>query len=173
MSDSRCWFAPLPDRPGDAWAAAEAWEADGTSAGWLVAWRRPAKPVRDALEADPRAFDPAGPPAWASLVWVPPEVRIVFDDLAVQHARQRAMAEGTAVALTTFPRDPSTFGGALSAWRGDDAAARALEDPFARVFGARRLLVGAGLLGRSAVLPGPVVERYGGRPWPADRFSPG
>jgi hypothetical protein len=172
VSEERCWFAPVPDRPEGAWAAAEARDVDGRPAGWLAAWRRRSKPVRDALLADASAFDPEGEPAWASLVWLPRTVRIIFDDLAVQHARRRALAEGDAAALTTFARDASTFGGALSAWRGPRAAQLAADDPFARVFGARTLQVGPGLLGITPPLPAPVIERYGGQPWPAGRFPP-
>jgi hypothetical protein len=171
VSEARCWFAPVAERPDDAWAAAPARDADGAPAGWLAAWRRASKPVRDAVLADPHAFDPEGTAAWASLVWIPRAVRIIFDDAAVQHARRRALAEGDAAALTTFARDSSTFGGALSAWRGPAAAARAADDPFARVFAARRLEVGPGLLGTSPPLPAPVIERYGGQPWPAGRFG--
>ena len=171
MSGARCWFAPVPDRPEDAWAAARARGPDGAPAGWLAAWRRPSKPVRDAQLADPRAFDPGGEAAWASLVWLPRTVRIIFDDDAVQHARQRALAEGDAAALTTFARDASAFGGALSAWRGAAADRHAADDPFGRVFPGRALQVDAGLLGASLRLPGPVIERYGGRPWPADRLA--
>jgi len=173
VTEERCWFAPVPERPKGAWAAAQAREADGAPAGWLAAWRRPSKPVRDAMLADPRAFDPEGEAAWASLVWIPRGVRIIFDDGAVQHARRRALAEGDAAALTTFPRDSSTFGGALSAWRGPAARTSPGDDPFARVFPARTLEVGPGLLGVSPPLPSAVIERYGGRPWPADRFEAG
>jgi hypothetical protein len=74
--------------------------------------------------------------------------------------------------VTTFARDSSTFGGALSAWRGPRARALAGGDPFARMFAARALRVGPGLLGVSPPLPGPVIERYGGQAWPASRFAP-
>ncbi|MBA2637140.1 MAG: hypothetical protein H0U79_02770, partial [Solirubrobacterales bacterium] len=73
-------------------------------------------------------------------------------------------------ALTTFARDSSTFGGALSAWRGPRARALSADDPFARVFAASALRVGPGLLGVSHPLPSAVIERYGGQPWPASRF---
>lgn len=170
MSEARFWFAPVAERPDGAWAVAEAHTAEGAAAGWLTVWKRSSKPVRDAMPADPRAFDPDGEPAWVSLVWVPRDLRVLFDDPAVQHARQRALAASDAAALSTFPRDASTFGGALSGWRGARAAAQAAEDPFARVSDARVLRVGPGLLGRHGLLPGPVIERYGGQPWPADRF---
>ncbi len=171
MSEERCWFAPVAERPAGAWATAEVHDADGRPGGWLAAWRRPSKPVREAQLADARAFDPDGDEGWASLVWLPRTLRIVFDDGAVQHARARALAEGDAAALTTFARDSTTFGGALSAWRGRGARARAGDDPFARVAPARVLHVGPGLVGRSPARPAPVIERYGGRPWPADRFD--
>jgi hypothetical protein len=167
----RCWFAPVPDRPGGAWAVAEARSADGEPAGWLAAWRRPSRPVREAQLADARAFDPEGSGAWASLVWLPRTLRVAFDDVTVQHARRRVLAEGDADAMTTFARDSSTFGGALTAWRGPRARALVRDDPFARVFAARALRVGPGLLGVSPPLPGPVIERYGGQPWPASRFA--
>ncbi len=171
MSGQRCWFAPAAEPPAGAWAAAPARTADGAPAGWLAAWRRASKPVRVAQLADPRAFDPEGAEAWVSLVWLPRELRIIFDDPAVQHARSRALAEGDAAALTTFARDASAFGGALTAWRGPRAGAQAADDPFARVAPARVLHVGPGLIGTSPALPAPVIERYGGRPWPADRFE--
>jgi hypothetical protein len=170
MSDERCWFAPVPGRPASAWAAAEVHTVDGTPAGWLAAWRRPSKPLRDALLADPAAFAPDGEGAWASLVWLPRSLGIIFDDPAVQHARRRALAEGEAAALTTFARDSSSFGGALSAWRGPGAERHAADDPFGLVAPARVLRVGPGLLGASPPLPAPVIERYGGQPWPAGRF---
>jgi len=170
VSAERCWFAALAAPPAGAWAAAEARDARGAPAGWLAAWRRSAKPVREAVLADPRAFDPDGAAAWASLVWIPRAVRIVFDDTAVQHARRRVLAESSGAVVTTFARDASVFGGALSAWRGPRAAALAAADPFARVHAARVLHVGPGLLGAGAALPAPVIERYAGQPWPADRF---
>ena len=60
MSEERCWFAPVAERPDGAWACAEARTAGGAVAGWLAVWKRSAKPVRDAMPADPRAFDPDG-----------------------------------------------------------------------------------------------------------------
>jgi hypothetical protein len=62
------------------------------------------------------------------------------------------------------------FCGALSAWRGPRAPALATADPFAPVHAARVLHVGPGLLATPAALPAPVIERYVGQPWPADRF---
>ena len=46
------------------------------------------------------------------------------------------------------------------------------ENPFARIFRARVLQVGSGILGRVAPPTGPGIARYGGgAPWPWDRFG--
>ena len=67
--------------------------------------------------------------------------------------------------------DDSHFEGSLLVARGERAA-RLGDDPFARVFPARVLHVGAGVLGRVPWPAGPVIERYGSaQPWPADRFA--
>jgi hypothetical protein len=116
--------------------------------------------------------DPAGAPALVSLVIAPPGTAMLFDDPAVQQARRVVLADARPPdALTTLLRDASRFLGALTARRGADAAARLLEDPFARIFPARLLAVGPGLLGRMPPPAGPTIERYGSaRPWPWDRF---
>jgi len=159
-----CWLALVDERPADALAAAG---VDG--GGWLAAWEKEGeKPVAHALRADGRIVDPAGAPATVSLVLTPPRVRLAFDDLAVQQARRRILAGPPLALVTTLLSDASHFEGSLTAWR--DGGAR--DDPFARVFPARRLEIGPGLLG--AVLPpaGPTIERYGSaNPWPWDRFG--
>ena len=80
------------------------------------------------------------------------------------------LAESSGAVVTTIARDASVFGGALSAWRGPRAPALAAADPFARVHAAHVLHVGPGLFATPAALPAPVIERYGGQPWPVDRF---
>lgn len=166
MSDERVWVALVPARPADAWAAAEAREG-----GWLAAWRQRAKPVREALLAHPAAFDPAGAPAWVSLVLVPEDRDLITDDPAVQRARQLVLADPEPpAAVTMLPRGPSLLAGALTARRGADARARLADDPFARLVPARVLELGPGLIGAPAPPVGPVIERYGGVPWPGERF---
>lgn len=169
---TRCWLALLDEAPDDAFAIAPVTDEDGADAGFLAAWRSNAKPVRHALRADPRAFDRAGEPAWASLVLAPPGARLPFDDLAVQHARRRVLAEPPADALTTLLRDSSHFEGALTVRRGPQAPAALRDDPFARVFPARLLHVGPGLLAARPAPAGPAIERYGSaNPWPWDVYS--
>ena len=84
---SWCWVAFLAEPPtGDelagAVASATATDLDGRPAGLVAAWRRGRKPLRSAGRVDERVIDPAGPPAWVSLVLVPPEVAPLFDDPA-------------------------------------------------------------------------------------------
>jgi hypothetical protein len=171
--DGWCWLALVDGDAAGADAAAEARDATGAPAGRLAAWPPGPKPVRHALRADERVLDPAGAPALVSLVVAPPGTATLFDDPAVQQARRVVLADARPPdVLTTLLRDASHFLGALTARRGADAAVRLLEDPFARIFPARLLDVGPGLLGRMAPPAGPTIERYGSaRPWPWDRFA--
>jgi hypothetical protein len=167
------WLALIDGPAEDATAQARVHDPEGTPAGWLAAWQRRAKPVRDARRIDARVIDPQGDEAWISLVRPPAGVRLAFDDLAVQQARRAVLAGPPPDAVTTLLSDASHFEGALTVARGGDAARRLADDPFARVFPARVLRVEPGLLGR--VLPpcGPTIERYGSaQPWPWDRYEP-
>jgi hypothetical protein len=163
----RCWIALVDDAPAEATAAAPLTDAEGAPAGWLAAWMQRAKPVRQALRADPRIVDPAGAPAWISLVLVPPGFAVPFDDLAVQQARRDVLARRPARAVSTLLRDSSHFEGAITA-----ADAPVHDDPFARLFPGRSLRAGAGLIATAAGPVGPTIERYGStNPWPWDRFA--
>jgi hypothetical protein len=168
---SRCWLALLGAPAPDATAQAPVHDADGSPAGWLVAWRRRAKPVRTARRIDGRIIDPRGEPAWVSLVMPPEGVELPFDDLAVQHARRRMLAEPPQDAVSTLMRDSSHFEGAITVARGAGVA-RLADDPFARIFPARLLRVDGGVLGSAAAPAGPTIERYGSAsPWPWARFD--
>ncbi len=168
----RTWLALVAEPPDGPDAAAPAWDLDGTPAGWLAAWRRRSKPVREALRVDPRAIDPDGAAGWASLVLPPRRLAIAFDDLAVQHARRVALADPRPPPVrSTLLRDDSHFAGAITALHGDDPG-RLGGDPFARVHPARRLRLGPGLLGTMPAPAGPVIERYGSaNPWPWDVYG--
>ena len=170
---SWCWLDLVPEPPAGATAHAAAFEADGAAAGWLAVWRRRARPTRSARRVDDRIVDPDGEAAWISLVRPTEGVRLPFDDLAVQHARRRVLAEPPADALSTLLSDASHFEGAITVRRGE---ARTLlrDDPFTRVFPARVLRVEAGVLGRVPPPCGPTIERYGSaQPWPWDRYEAG
>jgi hypothetical protein len=169
---SRCWLALIEDKAiAGADSAARAFTLDGRPAGTLAAWRRPAKPVREALRVDERLIDPDGTPAWISLVLAPPGIRLPFDDLAVQRARRLVLMRPPPAAVSTLLRDDSHFEGAITVARGPDAKRWLEDDPFARIFPGTLLEVERGLLGRAAAPTGPTIERYGsGNPWPWDRF---
>jgi hypothetical protein len=124
------------------------------------------------LHADPRIFDPGGAAAWVSLIVVPEELRPPFDDLAVQQARRRVLAEPPPDAVSTLLADDSRFAGAVTVRRGDDARALLADDPFARIHPARIVHVEAGIFGTALPPTGPTIERHGSaQPWPWDRFT--
>ena len=124
------------------------------------------------LHADPRIFDPAGAPAWVSLIVVPEELRPPFDDPAVQQARRRVLAEPAPDAVSTLLADDSRFAGAITVRRGAGARELLADDPFARIHPARILHVEGGVFGTAPPPTGPTIERHGSaRPWPWDRFE--
>jgi hypothetical protein len=165
VSEERCWLAVVEEPP----AGAFAWAA--LDEGFLVAWMRPSRPVREARRADPRIVDVAGEEGWCSLV-LPERDRLpLFDDVAVQQARRAVLAGPAPDALSTLLIDNSHFAGAVTVRRGVGAPALLRDDPFARL-GGRVARVGAGLFGRLAAPTGPGIERHGsGQPWPWDRFG--
>lgn len=164
---SWCWLARVETRPADAWAWAEL-TADGRPVGFLAAWPAGRKPTATAARADAAIVDPAGLPATVSLVMVPRDRTPLFDDPAVSGAMRRVLAGPPPDAVSTLVRDSSHFAGAVTVRRRQPELLR--DDPFARVAQAEMLAVGAGLFGRRAAVPGPVIQRYAGKPWPAAGF---
>lgn len=163
---SWCWLARTDERPPGALAAATI-----SSGGFLAAFASdgPAPPGERKIDA--RAVDPDGAPALASLVLAPDGVTIAFDDPAVSGALRAALAAPWPGVLSTLVVENSRFAGALTAARDGDRA-RLRSDPFARIFPAEIVEVGAGLLGTTPPPTGPVIQRYGGgEPWPWDRFA--
>ena len=170
---SWCWLALVQSPPADADAVASVTQTDGRPAGALAGWLRRARPLRRARRADARILDSQGADVLVSLVLAPPGISVLFDDPAVQQARRVILAGPAPELITTLLSDASHFEGALSGWR-HAPPWHALSDPFARIFPARRLHVGPGLLGVTPPLAGPTIERYGSaRPWPWDRFADG
>ena len=168
---SWAWLALVEELTADADASAPAHTLGDEPAGVLAAWRQRAKPVRPARRVDGRLVDPDGAAARVSLVLPPCGVRLAFDDAAVQHARRELLHGQPFDAVSTLLTDDSHFEGSILVARGRDTA-RLADDPFARIFPARLLNVGIGVLGRVPWPAGPAIERYGSaQPWPADRFS--
>jgi hypothetical protein len=77
------------------------------------------------------------------------------------------------LAVSTLVRDAVHFAGAVSVADGADPGRLADDDPFARLYPARLLRVGPGLFGRVPPPPGPAIQRYAGKPWPAAGFDAG
>jgi hypothetical protein len=167
---SWCWLALVDEHPPKATATATARDRSGAVAGVLAAWTSRAKPVRHALRMDARLLDRGGSAAVVSLVLAPAGVRLAFDDPAVQQARRVLLAGPPFDAVSTLLSDASQFEGSVVVARADGLR-RIASDPFARIFPARVLHVGAGLFGSVPPPAGPVIERYGSaQPWPWDRF---
>ena len=167
---SWCWLAVVDEEPAGC-IAAGALSGRAGPAGVLAAWPRGRKPVREALRADARFVDACGDPATISLVRPPAGVELRFDDLAVQQARRDLLAATWPRAMTALLRDASHYEGSIVA-AAAGAEERVAEDPFARLFPARVLRVGAGIVATVPPPVGPAIERYGSeRPWPADRFA--
>jgi hypothetical protein len=162
------WFAQVDELPAGAApvAHAPARSLDGAWSGFLAAWPSDVRPAVRAVKIDGRVIDAGGDPVRVSLVQAPFRAKLLFDDLAVQHARRAAIAGPHRRFVSTLVRGDSIFAGAVSALdAGPDS------DPFARIFPAQILEVGAGLFGATPPPAGPVIERYGsGNPWPYDRY---
>jgi hypothetical protein len=172
---SWCWLAFLPEPPSgaalaDALASATATDLGGRPAGLVDAWPRGRKPLRAAVRVDERVIDPAGPPAWVSLVLIPPQVAPLFDDPAVSQALRRVLAGPPLAAVSTLVRDAVHFAGAVTVAHAQWPE-RLADDPFARLYPARVLRVGPGMFGRVTPPAGPAIQRYGGKPWPAAGFD--
>lgn len=163
-------WAGAPD-PGGACAWATATDDAGEVAGVLAAWPSGTERPNGGVKVDARAIDPDGEAVDVSWVLAPDGMGVPFDDPAVGHAIRRVLALPPADVLSTFLVGDAHFVGAVTGVRGGDRG-RLLDDPFGRVFPARRLRVGPGLLGTMDPPTGPVGQRYGSdQPWPWDRFS--
>jgi len=166
-----CWFAALDEQTlpvAGAFAAAGARPVAGGAECVLAAWPPGRRPVAGAVRMDARVIDPDGAPAWVSLVLLPRDRSPLFDDPAVSGALRRVLAGPPPNAVSTFVRDASHFSGAVTVRRERPGELR--DDPFAWVGPARLFSVEAGLFGRSAPPPGPVIQRYSGEPWPVAGF---
>lgn len=166
---SWCWLALVPDTPADCLAAAPVTDWDGAPYAVLAAWDQGEPRPGSAARIDSRAIDPAGAAADVSLVLLPEDVVVRFDDLSVSACLRRTLALPPAAVMSTLTIKDDRFAGSLTATRGD--VNRLRNDPFDAAFRGRLLRVGAGLLGAMPAPVGPVIQRYGpGNPWPWDAF---
>jgi hypothetical protein len=168
---SWCWLAVVDDEvtAGDVLAQAAVSTTGGEPAGVLAAWPAGRKPRTEAVRADARVVDPSGSRATVSFVLLPRDRSPIFDDPAVSGALRAVLAGPPPDAVTTLVRDASHFAGALTVRR--DRLHLLRDDPFARLGPARLLHVAAGLLAVRPPVPGPVIQRYSGQPWPVAGFT--
>lgn len=169
-----CWFGFVDVPPVGALASADAYTAeDGEPAGLLAAWPAAQRRQPGASRLDLRVVDADGPPMAVSLAVAPAGLRVLFDDPAVVAATRAVLARPSPAFVSTLVRDAAHIAGAVTGIEADVARrwpAWFDDDPFARIFPARRLRVGPGLFGRVAAPVGPVHQRYGGLPWPVAGF---
>ena len=164
------WFALRREVPRECRASAPAWTAEDVPVGYLAAWDRNTDQPEGATKIDARAVDPDGDPGWVSLVLPGERETLPFDDPAVAGALRRVLGlRPSPVFSTLSARDDRWLGSLTGGERLDE---RLLADPFGALAQARVLRVGAGFLGLTPALPGPVIQRYGsGNPWPSGRFE--
>jgi len=166
-------FLFLDEDPGSAAVTATLRDEADRPAGVLALWEGGHRPHPAAVQADPRLCDPDGPACVLVVAMAPATARPIADDPAVVHARRRVLRDARPCAVSTLTADPVHVAGALSVARADrpDQVAALRDDPFSALWPARQLQVGAGVLGAPVRAIGPSLERYGGRPWPYDRFA--
>lgn len=125
------------------------------------------------LRVDARCL--AGSPvagAYAHVCALPEDAASIrYDEPEVQQARRDALAwwmpllGDSLICLSTFALDASRFAGAVTVARDP----RAFDgDPFARLFPGTT--VETDLFSEVPPPVGPVIERWGGAPWPGGRF---
>lgn len=141
--------------------------------GVMCAWLTDDRPHGDALQADPRMHDRLGPPCVISLAMAPPQARPIADDPALVHVRRNVLRDGRPCLVSLLTNDPVSVAGAVTVARAarPHEVASLADDPFARLWSARRLRVGQGVFGAQVRRNGPCLERYAGQPWPYDRFK--
>lgn len=167
--DAWAWFARVDDEPRDAWVSAPARDlTTGADAGYVAAWPAGRKPLAAAVRADRRLFDPRGDPAAVSLVLLDRGRAPLHDDPAVSGALRAVLAGPAADGVCTLVRDSTHWCGSITVRRCGPWQLR--DDPFARLGRAQLLDVQAGVFGVQPVPPGPGIQRYAGKPWPAAGF---
>ena len=168
------WFAALEDASGpppEPLLAARAEPLDGGPALTLACWAAAQAPPAGAVRIAARAVGPEGPAVRLSLTLAPDGVRLPFDDPAVVEARRAVLRGPAPPVLSTLVEGDSIFAGAVVGVL-EEGRVSPPDDPFARIFPARRLRVPPGLLRPAPAPAGPSLERYGGgRPWPIPRFA--
>jgi hypothetical protein len=161
---SRTYIALLDHEPEDADVTVVG-EADG-GAVVLAAWRTGRRPHPRAASVDPRIVGTDGPPMSTSWTELPSGRRPLFDAPEVLEVRRRLLHDWPAYGVSTLVTDSRHLAGSVLLWPGGPLFE---DDPFARL-GPSRVVRSRGFFVPLPAPTGPALERYGGAPWPYDRF---
>lgn len=162
---TRTWVALLEHEPGDADLTVVGQAEDG-GALVLAAWRTARRPHPRAGSVDPRMVGTGGPRMSTSWIELSEEGRPLFDAPEVLEARRRLLRSWPAYGVSTLVTDSVHLAGSVLLWPGGPLVD---DDPFARL-GRARVLSSEGFFVPLPPPTGPALERYGGAPWPFDRF---
>lgn len=138
---------------------------------WLCGWDSAERPHNRALQVSPDLVG-NGPACQISLLLLASSARPIADDPAVVQSRRAILRDVRFGGSSLLTADPVHIAGSVVVARADrpEQVHALLDDPF-RQFGRPLLLgVAAGLLTPHPPALGPVVERYGGKPWPYDHW---
>ena len=163
---SRTYIALLDHEPKDADVTVVGQLRDGSDL-FLAAWHTARSPHPRAASVDPRILGTGGPAMTASWTELPEGRRPLFDAPEVLEARRWLIRSWPAYGVSTLVTDSVHLAGSVVLWAGrppfDD-------DPFARL-GPSRVVSSQGFFVPLPAPTGPALERYGGAPWPFDRFA--
>lgn len=162
---NRTWVALLEHEPEDAERTVVGEAEDGGGA-VLATWRTGHRPHPRAGSVDPRIVGTGGPPMSASWTELPEDRRPLFDAPEVLQARRQLLGTWPAYGVSTLVTDAVHLAGAVLLWPGGPLVG---DDPFARL-GPSRVVRSQGFFVPLPPPTGPALERYGGAPWPVDRF---
>ncbi len=164
---TRTWVALLEQEPADADLMVAGHDEAG-GAVVLAAWQTGPRPHPRAAAVDPRIIGTYGPPLSTSWTELPEDCRPLFDAPEVLAARRTLLRDWPAYGVSTLVTDSVHLAGAVLLWPGGP---RAADDPFSRL-GPARIVRSQGFFVPLPAPTGPALERYGGAPWPFDRFPP-
>lgn len=163
---TRTYIALLEQEPEDADVLVVGRAQDGGDL-VLAAWHTGRRPHPRACSVDPRMVGADGPPMRTSWTELPEGRRPLFDAPEVLEARRRLLRSWPAYGVSTLVTDSVHLAGSVLSWPGGPLLA---DDPFARL-GPSRVVSSQGFFVPLPPPTGPALERYGGAPWPYDRFA--
>jgi hypothetical protein len=159
----RSWVALLDEPPEEADAVVPVQLRGGAAV--LARWTGRHHPHPRALAIDPRAVGSDGPPMSVSWLALEQDSRPLFDDPEVVEARRVLLRQWPSYGASTLVADAVRLAGSVLFHRPGERR----DDPFARL-GPTKAFATQGFFVPVPAPTGPALERYGGMPWPFDRF---